>query len=337
MSELHTSYLGLALRSPLVASSSPLTHHVEGIAALVDAGAGAVVLPSLFEEQVEHEASELERLYTTYANSTIEADSFFPEIPDYESVVDVAVSLVERAKQRVDVPVIASVNGTHPGGWIRYARLLEEAGADAIEINLYTVAADSSRSSATIEREQIDLVESLVRELGVPVAVKLSPFYTGLGAFLADLEAVGASGVSLFNRFYQPDLDMETFGVSSTLTLSTSIELRVPLRWIALVRDERSLSLAATTGVHTGLDIAKVILAGADVAMTASAVLRHGPRHIATMLDELRRWMADHDYESVAQMRGALRRGACDDPEAYERANYLGSLTCFTSDYLASR
>lgn len=337
MTDLHTRYLGFDLRAPLIASSSPLTHSLDTITALVDAGAGAIVLPSLFEEQVEHEATELERLYTNYANSTIEADSFFPEIPDYESVVDAAVSLVERAKQRVDVPVIASVNGTHPGGWIRYARLLEQAGADAIEVNLYTVAADPTRSSAVIEREQIDLVESLVRELAVPVAVKISPYYTGLASFLVELEQVGVAGVALFNRFYQPDLDLETLDIASTLTLSSSDELRVPLRWIALIRDELALSLAATTGVHTGFDIAKVVLAGADTAMTASAVLRHGPRHITTMLTELRQWMSDNDYGSIAEMRGALRRGACDDPEAYERANYLGNLTRFTSDYLAPR
>jgi dihydroorotate dehydrogenase (fumarate) len=334
--DLRCTWLGLELASPIVASSGPLTHDPEMVVRLVEAGAAAVILPSLFEEQVEHEADELERLYSVHSDSNIEAASFFPEVPGYESVVDVALRLVERTKARVDVPVVASVNGTHPGGWVRYASLLVDAGADAVELNMYTVAADPRRSAGELEADQVALVESLTRSLTVPVNVKLSPYYTSIGSFALALEQAGADGVSFFNRFYQPDLDLDTLSVASALALSNSDELRLPLRWLALLRQHLTLSMAATTGVHSGHDVAKAILAGADVAMTTSAVLRRGPEHVATMLRDLTAWMSEHDYTSVAQMRGAASSGSIDDPEAYERANYIGALARYTSRFHAS-
>ncbi len=337
MSELTCTWLGLELASPIVASSGPLTHDPDLIARLVDAGAAAVILPSLFEEQVEHEADELERLYSVHSNATTEAASFFPEVPGYESVVDTALGLVERVKARIEVPVVASVNGTHPGGWVRYANLLVDAGADAIELNMYTVAADPMRSAAQIESDQVALVESLAATITVPVNVKLSPYYTSIGAFVLALEQAGAHGVSFFNRFYQPDLDLDTLEVASALALSTSDELRLPLRWLGLLRQHLSISMAATTGVHSGHDVAKVILAGADVAMTTSAVLRRGPEHVATMLRELQAWMGEHDYTSLDQMRGAVSSASIDDPEAFERANYIGALSRYTSNFLNRR
>lgn len=337
MAELTCTWLGLELASPIVASSGPLTHDPDLIVRLVDAGAAAVILPSLFEEQVEHEADELEALYSVHSDSNMEAASFFPEVPGYESVVDLALGLVERTKARVEVPVVASVNGTHPGGWVRYANLLVDAGADAIELNMYTVAADPMRTAEQIESDQIALVESLARTISVPINVKLSPYYTSVGAFALALAAAGAHGVSFFNRFYQPDLDLDTLEVASALALSTSDELRLPLRWLGLLRQHLDISMAATTGVHSGHDVAKVILAGADVAMTTSAVLRRGPEHVATMLRELSGWMDEHDYTSVNEMRGAVSSGSIDDPEAFERANYIGTLARYTSNFLNRR
>lgn len=335
MADLRTTYLGLELVSPLVASSGPLTSDPALSERLEAAGVGAVVLPSLFEEHVEHEAQQLEGLYTSNSDSYVEASSFFPEVPGYETVIDAALSLVERTKRALEIPVIASVNGTHPGGWIRYADLLVDAGADAVELNLYSIAADPAVGSAEIERQQVELVESVVARLGVPVAVKLSPFYTGLAAFVASLERVGVAGVSLFNRFYQPDIDVDLLEVSSRIALSSPDELRLPLRWVGILRDQVSISIAATSGVESGGDVVKLILAGADVAMSTSALLRHGPEHAATVLEGLRRWMDDHDYETVAQMRGAMSHRSVPDPEAFERSNYIGALRNYTSRYLA--
>ncbi len=334
---LTTTYLGLALRSPVVASAGPLTGDVEHIEQLVEAGAGAVVLPSLFEEQVEHEAQELDRLFSTHANNFAEATSVLPDVHAFDTAVDAAVDLVASAKERVDVPVIASLNGTHAGGWLRYARLLEDAGADAIELNLYEIAAEPALDARAIEHEQLAVVETLATVVRVPIAVKISPFYTSVASFAVALQEAGAAGVVMFNRFYLPDLDLDTLDVVPRLSLSTSDELRLPLRWIGIVREYLSISIAGTTGVHTGGDVAKLLLAGADVAMTTSAVLRHGPAHVSAMLGDLELWMAEHRYESVDEMRGALRRESAADPEAYERANYLGTLATYTSRFRESR
>ncbi len=334
MTDLRTRYLGLDLRSPIVASSGPLTASVDHIARLADAGIGAVVLPSLFEEQIEHESGEMDRLYSLHNDSFVEATSFFPEVDRYESVIDRSIALVEAATDRVEVPIIASLNGTHLGGWIRYARLLSDAGAAAIELNLYTIAADPSRASGAIEDEQLALVEMLAGDLEVPVAVKLSPYYTSLPAVVAGLQSAGAAGVVMFNRFYQPDLDLETLDILPRIALSTPEEVRLPMRWIGIVRDHVDISIACSTGVHSGFDAAKVILAGADVAMTTSALLRHGPEHVSTMTAQLTDWMSEHEYAAVAEMRGAVRRSASNDPEGYERANYIGNLANYTSSFL---
>lgn len=334
MTDLRTHYLGLELRSPIVASSGPLTADVDHIARLVDAGAGAVVLPSLFEEQIEHESAEIDRLYSLHSDSFVEATSFFPEVDGFESVIDRYLALVEASADRVEAPVIASLNGTHPGGWIRYARLLADAGARALELNLYGVAADPSRTGGDVEQEQLALVDLVAAEVDIPVAVKISPYYTSVAAFVAQLGPSGAAGVVMFNRFYQPDLDLETLEVLPRIDLSTPAEIRLPMRWIGIVRDRVDISIACSTGVHSGFDAAKVILAGADVAMTTSALLRHGPEHVATIEAELADWMSEHDYAAVSEMRGAVRRGAATDPEAFERANYIGNLASYTSSFL---
>ncbi len=337
MTDLHTDYLGLRLRSPIVASSGPYTGDLDRLSELVDAGVGAVVMPSLFEEQIEHETSEIDRLLSLHADSWGEASSFFPSAAVDPSGPDRYLERLEAAKQRVDVPVIASLNGTNVGGWLRYARLMEDAGADALELNLYTIAADPRVTGAALESEQLEMISIVVGEIDIPVAVKISPYYSSVAAFLQAVELTGAAGVVLFNRFYAPDLDMTTLEIAPKISLSNQAELRLPLRWIGIARDFLSISIAGSTGVHAGRDIAKFVLAGADVAMTTSALLFHGVGHIATMEDELREWMAHHDYRSVAEMRGAARRGAIADPSAYERANYIGNLTSYTSRFLGVR
>ncbi len=334
MVDLRTTYLGLALRSPLVASAGPYTGDLDRIAELERAGVAAIVLPSLFEEQIEHETNEIDRLFSQFHDSHGEAASYLPELDGYNTGVDRYLALAEAATQRVDVPVIASLNGVHIGGWIRYARLLEDTGVDAIELNLYEIAADPSMASATLEAEQLELVALIVEETRLPVAVKISPFYSTLAAFVVGLQSAGAAGVVMFNRFYLPDLDLETLDVTPRIALSTPEELRLPLRWAGIIRPHVTMSIACSTGVHSGEDVVKLLLAGADVTMTTSALLRNGTGHVATVEAGLVDWMSEHDYESVDQMRGALAIDAVADPEAYERANYIGNLASYTSRFL---
>jgi dihydroorotate dehydrogenase (fumarate) len=336
MIDLTTRYLGLQLRSPIIASPGPITGHLDRLTELEAAGVGAVVLPSLFQEQIEHETSEIDRLYSVHHYSSGEASSFFPEIDGYNTGADAYLALVEAARDTVDVPVIASLNGANLGGWLRYARLLEDAGADAMELNLYAIAADPTQSAAAIETEQLALVAIVSKEVSIPVAVKISPYYTSVAAFALGLQNAGASGLVMFNRFYLPDLNLDTLDVEPRISLSTQAELRLPLRWIGIVRDYLSISLAGSTGVHTGGDAAKLLLAGADVAMTTSALLHHGPSRVAGILDELREWMREHHYHSVDEMRGAVSREASADPAAYERANYIGNLTSYTSRFIGA-
>lgn len=335
MTDLHVDYLGLRLRSPLVASAGPYTGDLDRMSELEQSGAAAIVLPSLFEEQIEHDTSEIDRLFSLHHDSYGEAASFLPEIDGYNTGTDSYLSLVEAAKLRVGVPIVASLNGTNVGGWLRYAKLLEGAGADAIELNLYTVAADPAVRGASIEAQQLEMVTLVAEEVSVPVAVKISPFYSSLAAFLVALQDAGAAGVVMFNRFYAPDLDMETLDVKPKISLSSQAELRLPLRWIGIAREFLSISIAGSTGVHTGHDAAKLILAGADVAMSTSALLFHGTGHLATIEAELKEWMRESDYQSVAEMRGAVSRESAADPAAYERANYIGNITSYTSRFLS--
>jgi dihydroorotate dehydrogenase (fumarate) len=314
MTDLRTRYLGLDLRSPLVASASPLTGEVETLVALEQAGAAAVVLPSLFEEEIEHHTNDVDRLAAGGRGGNLLS-------------VDECLQLIEDAKRAIEIPVIASLNGMNIGGWLRHARLLESAGADAIELNLYTVAADPVVSAASLESEQFGLVALLADELTVPLSVKISPYYTSLASFVLQMEEAGAAGVVMFNRFFQPDLDLETLDVAARLTPSTPEDVRLPLRWIGLLREHVSMSLAGSSGVHSGDDVAKLVLAGADAVMTTSALLRYGPLHLATIGERLRDWMVEHDYASIDEMRGASRAAATDDPAAYERANYIWNLS----------
>lgn len=331
--DLTTRYLGLELRAPIVASPSPLTGHLDTLKQLDIAGVGAVVLPSLFEEQLEHDSFAIDRMLGTGAEMSAEASSFFPDLEDYNTGPVRYLELVERAKAELSVPVIASLNGNTPGGWVHYARLLERAGADAIELNVYAVAADPMVTGAQVEEDIAELVREVRRSVEVPVAVKLPPYFSAMANFARHLAVAGADGLVLFNRFYQPDLDLETLLPHPTLVLSTSDELRVPLRWIGILRHRVGVSLAATTGVHTAEDALKVLLAGADVAMTTSALLRHGPGHAAELISGIAAWMVEHEYTSITQLKGSAAQERVADPVAYERANYVQTLASWSSDH----
>jgi dihydroorotate dehydrogenase (fumarate) len=329
--DLTTNYLGLRLCSPIVASASPLTGDPRRWADLEEAGAGAIVLPSLFEEQIERESFAVDSTLDLGANSFAEALSYLPELDDYDVGPARHLALVEKARAELSIPVIASLNGTTPGGWVQYARHLESAGAQAIELNVYDVIVDPRRSAADVEKQYLELVEEVRAEVTVPLAVKLGPWFTSLGHFALALQAAEVDGLVLFNRLYQPDIDLDTLDVTPRLQLSTSAESRLPLHWIGILRSFISCSLAATTGVHDGADATKLLLAGADVAMVASALLLHGPQRIASILAGMTEWMDEREYASVDQLRGSVSQSSVPDPEVYERANYYQILHSWRS------
>jgi dihydroorotate dehydrogenase (fumarate) len=331
--DLSTSYLGLPLRSPLVASSGPLTSRIDSLRALEQAGVAAVVLPSLFEEQVEHDDLQADRVSGLGADSNPEATSYFPDLGDYESVMDRYLHHLEAAKRALSVPVIASLNGHTSGGWVRYARQLEQAGADALELNLYGVAADVDVTGREVEDEQVELVASVKASLSIPLSVKIGPYYSALANQAGRIVDAGADGLVLFNRFYQPDIDPTTRKVAPALALSSSTELRLPLRWTAILFGRIESSLAVTTGVHTGADVARCLLAGADVAMMTSALLVNGPEHVATVERELVAWATEAEFASVEQLRGSVSQRHVADPSAFERANYRSALIDFANSF----
>jgi dihydroorotate dehydrogenase (fumarate) len=320
--DLSTTYLGLRLPSPIVASASPLTGDPGSWQALEAAGAGALVLPSLFEEQIEREAFAMDAAMSLGAEVSAESTTLLPQIDDRDNTTAWHLGLVELARDRLSVPVIASLNGTTSGGWVHYARSLESAGAHAIELNIYDVVVDPHTTAADVEQRYLDLIKAVRAVVTVPIAVKLGPWFTSLPHFAAELEAIGVDGLVLFNRFYQPDIDLETLDVIPRLELSSSAEARLPLHWIGILRGLVSCSLAGTSGVHEGADALKLLLVGADVAMSTSALLRHGPQHIATMLTWISQWMSAREYVSVEQLKSSVSRPNSADPAAYERANY---------------
>jgi dihydroorotate dehydrogenase (fumarate) len=322
MADLRTRYLGLPLRAPLVASSSPLTGTLDGLKRLEAAGAGAVVLPSLFEEDLAEEAREVDALLATGATGA-EARAGHPEQVGYGAGAAAYLALVEQAKASLSIPLIASLNGTSRGGWVRHAARLEQAGADALELNVYYVSSSPGQSGSEVEWRYLDIVAAVRQAVGIPLAVKLSPYFSSVTNMAGQLVEAGVDGLVLFNRFYQPDLDVETLHVVPSLELSTSVELRLPLRWIAILYRRWRVSLAASTGVHTAEDAVKVLLAGADVAMMTSALLRHGPDHLSEVEAGLRAWLERHGHGSVEEVRGRLSQRSVPDPAAFERANYL--------------
>jgi len=328
--DLRSRYLGLQLRNPIVAAASPMTSSLDNLKRLQDAGVAAVVLPSLFEEQIEHEEMAAHNLMLSGAELSPEARGFFPEMQNYNTGPDNYLKLIGDARKALSVPVIPSLNGCTPGGWTRIAKQLEQAGADAIELNVYFLATDPADSSALVEQRYLDLVLSVRSMVSIPVAVKVSPYFSAMANMAARLAAAGASGLVLFNRFVQPDIQLEELEVAPHLVLSTSDELRLALRWIAILRGRIRASLAATGGAHTAEDAVKLLLAGADCVMIASSLLRQGPKHAATMISGVERWLAERDYSSVEQMKGSLSQQACPDPEAFERSNYMKALTSYS-------
>jgi dihydroorotate dehydrogenase (fumarate) len=332
--DLRTRYLGLELEHPIVASASPITGSIDSLKRLQDAGVAAVVLPSLFEEQIEHEEMATHNLMLQGAELSPEAHGFFPEMENYRTGPDQYLALIADAKKSLSVPVIASLNGYTPGGWTGIARLFEDAGADAIELNVYFLATSVDDTSAAVEQRYVELVASVTQQVRIPVAVKVAPYFSAMASMAHRLTTAGAAGLVLFNRFLQPDIDLEELEVSPHLVLSTSDELRLALRWIAILRGRVDASLAATGGAHTADDVLKLLLAGADCVMLASSLLTKGPSHVGTLVRGVQSWMTERDYSSVAQMKGSLSQQSCPDPGAFERANYMKALKSYTSAFV---
>ncbi|WP_372897128.1 dihydroorotate dehydrogenase-like protein [Stieleria sp.] len=329
--DLSTSYLGLELKNPFIASASPLTGSVESLLHLERAGAAAVVLPSLFEEQIEHEREQFEQLNAYQSDSMAESLSFFPDLERYNTGPEEYLQLIRDAKESLCIPVIASLNGFSSGGWKYYGELMEQAGADALELNIYLVPTDPSVSSSDVERHYRELVLSVREQLRIPLAVKMGPFFSSPATFGSDLVESGAAGLVLFNRFLSPEIDLETLEFVPALQLSQPEELRLALRWIAILRDRIQASIAATGGVHSGLDAAKALLVGADAVMIASTLLKHGIDHLPVMRNELVQWMDENGYFSVEQLKGSMSMDNCSNPEGLKRANYMKALTSYTT------
>jgi dihydroorotate dehydrogenase (fumarate) len=331
--DLRTRYLGMELANPVVPSASPMGQRIETLKALEDAGAAAVVLPSLFEEQIEHEELQIAGAMDVGAESYAEALTYLPDFADYNTGADAYLHHLEETKTELTIPVIGSLNGITVGGWLAHAKRIQEAGADALELNVYFIAADPDETADAVEQRYVELVEAVRAEITIPLAVKIGPFFSSVGHIAHRLVAAGADGLVLFNRFMQPDIDLETLTVDPSLHLSTSDELALPLRWIGVLRDRVHASLACTTGVHTADDALKVLLVGADVTMMASALLQEGPTHVTTVLHGIETWLAEHDYEGVEQMKGSMSMRNVPNPVAFARANYARLITSFTSPY----
>jgi len=329
MTDLKTSYLGFTLANPIVASASPLSESVERIRQLEDAGVSAVVLPSLFEEQLTLEGQALDSDLSRGSESFPESLSYFPDMTDYNLGPESYLELIQEAKNSVSIPVIASLNGVTNGGWTRYARLMEQAGANAIELNLYALPTDTDESAVQVEKRYAELVSEVRGTVSIPLAVKLSHFFTAFPNIAKRLDAAGANALVLFNRFYQPDFDIESLEVVPSLVLSHSYELLLRLHWVGIVYGHVKADLAVTGGVHTAGDVLKSMMAGARVAMMTSALLRNGLGHVRVVLDDLTRWMEEHEYESIRQMQGSMSRRSAANPSAFERGNYMKVLSSY--------
>jgi dihydroorotate dehydrogenase (fumarate) len=321
--DLSTSYLGLNLSHPFMPGASPLADDLDMVRRLEDAGAAAIVMRSLFEEQIRGEQLAAHRSMDSIVESTGEALSYLPDPGDFTLGPDEYLEQLRRIREAVEVPVIGSLNGTSLGGWLEYAELMESAGANALELNVYLVATDPHETSQVIEERVLDMVRAVVNAVEIPVAVKLSPFFTALAHFARCLDDAGAKGLVLFNRFYQPDIDPEELEVVPVLHLSDSQELLLRLRWLAILSERITSHLAVTGGVHNGLDAVRAIMAGADAVQMVSALLRNGPEHLKTVREEVVRWMEERKYDSIGQMQGSMDLLRCPDPTEFERGNYL--------------
>ncbi|MCS6994440.1 MAG: dihydroorotate dehydrogenase-like protein [Anaerolineales bacterium] len=329
MTDLTTRYLGLTLKNPIVASASPLTKKLDSARKLDEAGVGAIVMYSLFEEQIIQESLELDHYLTRGTESFAEAQTYLPDTGLYTMGPGKYLDHLTAVKKSVSVPVIGSLNGVSSGGWTRYARYMQDAGADAIELNLYYLATDPDLTGQELENAQVELVADVKASVSIPVSVKLSPFITSLPNFAKRLVQAGADGLVLFNRFYQPDFDLDNLEVQHTLVLSTSEELRLPLRWVSILYGRINADLALTTGVHTAADVLKAMMAGAQVVMIASEILKNGYNRIPDLLANMTAWMEEHEYQSIQQMQGSMSQKAVREPAAFERANYMRVLGSF--------
>jgi dihydroorotate dehydrogenase (fumarate) len=321
--DLSTTYLGFRLPHPILPGASPLVDDFDTVRRLEDAGAPAIVMHSLFEEQITLEQIAASRHLDAWSHAHAEALSYFPEPREYALGPEQYLEHIQRLKAMVGVPVVASLNGTTHGGWLEFARLIEQAGADALELNIYALATDLDESSELLERRTLQMLWAVKSGIRIPVAVKLSPFYTGLAHFAQRLDDHGVDGLVLFNRFYQPDIDIETLDVNPTLRLSDSSELLLRLRWLAILDGRIRASLAASGGVHTAVDVVKALMAGADAVQVVSALLKQGPGRLLTLRQELEAWLVEHEYNSLDQLRGSMNLLRCPDPAAHERANYV--------------
>ena len=323
MLDLTTNYLGMKLRTPLVPSASPLSHDMDSIRRLEDAGAAAIVLYSLFEEQLRQESLELDNHLTAGTESFAESLTYFPQAGEFRLGPEGYLNHIRKAKEAVSVPVIASLNGATVGGWTKYARDIEQAGADALECNIYFIPTDLDVSSAEIEKIYLDVLAAVKSAVSIPVAVKLSPFFSSMAHMAKRLDEAGANGLVLFNRFYQPDIDLEELEIKPNVLLSTPQALRLPLTWIGILYGRIHASMAATSGVYSAEDVIKLLMVGADVTMLCSSLLRNGISYLRDIELDLASWMDKHEYESVAQMKGSMSQLRCPDPTAFERAQYM--------------
>jgi dihydroorotate dehydrogenase (fumarate) len=332
--DLSTTYMGLKLNHPVVASASPLSSTVDGIKQLEDAGAAAVVMFSLFEEQIRQENAAFEHLIASGTESFAESLSYFPAVDDYHVGTESYLDILQRAAEATAIPIIASLNGVTDEGWVDYARQMQQAGAQGIELNVYYIPADLSIGGREVEQRYEDVLKAVKAAVTIPVALKLSPFFSAMGEMAKRFDRAGADALVLFNRFYQPDFDLEKLEVQTNLELSTPNEIRLPLLWIAILYGRINASLAATRGVYSATEIVKYLMAGADVVMTTSALLKHGPAYLSTLVDDLKAWMEKHDYVSVAQMKGSMSQKNVADPSAFERANYIKILESYKNPYM---
>ena len=327
--DLSTNYLGLKLRTPLVAAASPLSEEIDSIKQMEDNGASAVVLYSLFEEQLVRDRAELAQHLEHGTFSTPEALTYFPEPEEFRLCPEEYLKHIADAKRAVKLPIIASLNGSSVGGWTQYAKAIQQAGADALELNIYYIPTDMELTSVEVEQNYLDILTAVKSVVSIPVAVKLSPFFTNFANMAHRLDQAGANGLVLFNRFYQPDIDLETLEIKPNILLSTPMAMRVPLRWIALLYGKVRAKLAATSGIHRASDVLKMLMAGADVTMLCSALLRHSVRQLAVVERDLVAWMEEHEYSSVSQLKGSLSQKNCADPSAFERAQYMKAISQF--------
>jgi len=329
MTDLKTKYLNLNLKNPLVASASPLSKKLDHIKRLEDAGIAAVVMYSLFEEQITHESHALDYFLSRGTESFAEALTYFPEMENYNVGPESYLDLISKIKAHVDIPIIGSLNGISSGGWVDYARKIEQAGADALELNIYYIPTETTITSNELENAQIELVKDVKNQLRIPLAVKLSPYYSALPNFADRLVKAGADGLVLFNRFYQPDIDIQTLEVNPSLVLSNSYDMRLPLRWTAILFGKVKADLALTSGVHNEQDVIKAMMAGANVVEIASELLEKGSKRITEIIQGLESWMVEYEYKSIKQMQGSMSHKAVAEPAAFERANYMKVLQSF--------